>query len=614
MAPTLSRALFGLLLLPLSVSAQPNAKDILAKTKQATGGDAWNGIRTSHSVGKLSTSGLTGKGESWDHLLTGRHLDRYELGPSSGAEGFDGKVVWSQDTSKQVREEGGADAVEAAVNEAYRRSLSYWFPERRPATIEAPAEKTEDGKRYFVLRITPKGGRPFDLWIEAATSLFNRFVEKSAIETRTTFFSDYRPAGGVKLPFQTRSTNGEKQYDQFVALEKVEFNVPIDESLFNKPAPPPPDYAFEGGKTSSTAPFELANNHIYVKVKLNGKGPFTFLCDTGGANILSPPLAKELGLKPVGALQGRGVGEKSEDVGLVKVDKLQLGDVSLSDQLFAVFQMQTLAEVEGLPASGLVGYEIFKRFVVTIDYGHSLLTLTAPSADEYKGDGTVLSFKFNYHIPQVEGEIDGLKGAFDIDTGSRSSLSLLSPFVEKNGLKAKYAPKVEGVTGWGVGGPARSQITRARELRLGSLVVKEPVTEFSLQSKGAFTDPYVAGNVGGGILKKFNITFDYGHQRLILKPNANYSARDVFDRSGLWINRSSEGFAVEDVYANGPAAAAGLRVGDKIVAVDDKTWSQISLSALRQRFKTDPPGTKVRLTVQSKEQKRTVVLVLRELV
>ena len=614
MAHALFGVSLGLLLIPLSVHAQPNAKDILAKSKQATGGDGWNTIRTSHSIAKLSTSGLTGKGESWDDVLTGRHLDRYELGPSSGAEGFDGKVVWSQDTSKQVREEGGADALEAAANEAYRRSLAYWFPERWSATIGAPTEKTEEGKPYIVLRITPKGGRPFDLWIDAASSLFNRTVEKGALETRTTYFSDYRAVSGVKLPFQQRSTNGEKQYDQFVTLEKVEFNVPIDESLFHKPAPPPPDYAFEGGKTSTTVPFELANNHIYVKVKLNGKGPFTLLCDTGGANILSPPLANELGLKPVGALQGRGVGEKSEDVGLVKVDKLQVGDVSLSNQLFAAYPMQTFAEVEGLPIPGLVGYEIFKRFVVTIDYEHSLLTLTVPSAYEYKGDGTVLPFKFNYHIPQVEGEIDGLKGAFDIDTGSRASLSLLAPFVEKNGLKARYAPKVEGVTGWGVGGPARSQITRAKELRLGSLVVKEPVTEISLQSKGAFTDPYIAGNVGGGVLKKFNITFDYGHQRLIFKPNANSTARDVFDRSGMWINLSSNGFAVMDIYANGPAAAAGLRVGDKIVAIDDKSWRDFPLPAFRQRFRTAPPGTKIRLTVQSKEQKRAVVLELRDLV
>jgi C-terminal processing protease CtpA/Prc len=82
----------------------------------------------------------------------------------------------------------------------------------------------------------------------------------------------------------------------------------------------------------------------------------------------------------------------------------------------------------------------------------------------------------------------------------------------------------------------------------------------------------------------------------------------------MWINSSAEGFEVLDVFANGPAAAAGLRVGDKIVAVDGKPWRQVSLPALRERFRTDPPGTKVRLTVHSKEPTREAVLALKDLV
>ena len=607
-------ALAGVLMIPLVASAAPTAQEILAKAKQASGGDAWNSIRTRHTEGRLSTAGLTGKGESWDDLLTGRHLIRYDLGPSTGAQGFDGRVVWSQDTSKQVREEGAADAREAAANQAYRRSLAYWFPDRWPAAVESSGEKSEGDKRYFVLRITPKGGRPFELWVDATSSLFDRTVEKQAIETRTTYFSDYRKVDGVTLPFAIRSTNGENKYDQLISLEKDEHNRPNDDGLFRMPPPPPPDFAFEGGKTSTSVPFELLNNHLYVQVKLNGKGPFRVLCDTGGANIITPKVAEQLGLKPQGALQGRGVGEKSEDIGLVKIEKLQLGEVTLSNQLFATFPLEALSQVEGVPETGLVGYEIFKRFVVMVDYQRSLLTLTLPSAFVYKGKGTAIPFKFKGHIPQVEGEVDGIAGAFDIDTGSRSSISFLAPFVEKHGLKSRYAPKLEGVTGWGIGGPARSLVTRVKELRLGTVVVKDPVADLSLQKKGAFTDPYVAGNVGAGVLKRFNITFDYGHQKLIFEPNANHDAKDVFDRSGMWINEAADGFEVMDVFAHGPASAAGILIGDKIVAVDGKGREKLSLPALRQRFKTDAPGTRVRLTVQSKGQKREAILQLQDLV
>ncbi len=606
---------FLALLSCLPAAAVPQcAQEILAKAKQAAGGVAWDAIHTTYSKGKVTTSGLTGQAESWEDNVTGRYVEKYQLGPTSGAEGFDGKLVWSQDSSGEPRAEGAENARQGAADEAYRSSMAYWFPQRWPAQIECPGKQEEQGKSFYVLRITPQGGRPFDLWIDATTYLFDHTVEKADIETRTTYFSDYRTVKGVKVPFAVRSTNGETQYDQYFTLEKVEFNAPIQEAQFRMPQPPPPDFAIAGGKSSTTVPFELFNNHIYVEVKLNDKGPFRVLCDTGGANIVTPTLARELGLKSEGALQGRGVGEKSEDVGLVKMQSLGVGEATLSNQVFAVFPMETFSAVEGIPINGLIGYEVFKRFVARVDYEHHLITLTVPSAFAYKGDGTAVPFQFNAHIPQVDGEIDGIQGKFDIDTGSRSSLDLLGPFVEKHGLEAHYGAKLEAVTGWGVGGAARSLVTRAKVLRLGKVEVKEPITELTLQKKGAFVSPYVAGNVGAGVLKRFNITFDYQHQQLIFEPNANYGKPDVFDRSGMWLNQSGETFEVMDVIAAGPAASAGLKTGDKVLAIDGRPVSQLSLAAVREQFKSQPPGTKLRLSIQSGKQKRDVDLVLKDLV
>jgi hypothetical protein len=605
---------FGFLAASAAVAVPANAREILARVKQATGGDAWDAIRASHVKAKLTTGELTGTVESWEDVLQGRYVDHVALGPVSQAQGFDGQVLWSQDSSKQVRREQGGDKREGAANEAYRRSLAHYFPDRWAATVEYAGQKEEGGKRFHVVRITPKGGRPFDMWIDAGTDLVDHVVEKQAIETRTTYLSDYRAVGGVRIPFAARSTNGETRYDQFLAVETVEFNRPVEEAQFRMPAPPPPDYVFADGKTSTTAPFELLNNHIYVHVRLNGKGPFRLLCDTGGANIVTPALAETLGLKSEGALQGRGVGEKSEDVALTKVETVQVGDVTVADQVFAVFPLESFASAEDVPQSGLIGYEVFKRFAVRLDYERGLLTFTDPAAFTYEGKGTVVPFKFNGHIPQVDGEIDGVPGKFDIDTGSRGSLSLLGPFAEKNRLKERYAAKVEAVTGWGVGGAARSLVTRAKVLRLGPVRVDGPVTELSLQKQGAFVDPYVAGNVGAGVLKRFNIIFDYSHQQLIFEPNANSAKPDVFDRSGMWLNRAGPAFEVIDVIPGGPAARAALRVGDRIVAVGGHRAGDLSLPEVRTRFRSEPPGTKVHLTVQSGDVTRDVVLTLNDLV
>lgn len=593
-------------------AGDPN--EILAKVKAASGGAAWDAIRTARATMTISIGGLTGTVEALDDVTLGRYVDRFKIGPMSGAEGFDGTVLWSQDASGQSRVEEGGDGRLGAANESYRRAYGFWNPERWPAQIEDAGTQEENGRHCLVVRITPKGGRPFDLWIDAATMLIDRTVEKTAIETRTTFETDYRTVGGVKMAFAARSTNGDPRYDQRTTVESVEFNVPVEDAAFKLPAPPPPDFSLAGGKTSTTVPFELLNNHIYVDVKLNGKGPYRLMCDTGGANVVTPELAKELGLSSEGAFEGRGVGEKSEDMGVTKVEKLQIGDATIANQVFLVFALGPFAAVEGAPQFGLVGYEVFKRFVAAVDYEKRLLTLSLPSTFEYHGTGTIVPFTFNEHIPQVEGSLDGISGKFDIDTGARGSVTILAPFAEKNGLTEHYGAKVAAVTGWGVGGPARGLVTRARTLRLGTLEVVGPVVNLSQQKKGAFIDPYVAGNVGAGVLKRFNVTFDYGRQRLIFEPNANYARPDAYDRAGMWINRGPEGFEVVDVVAGGPADAAGLRVGDRITAIGGTPAGQLSLPVVRERFRTEPVGTTIKLAATRNGKPRNLKLVLRDLV
>lgn len=602
----------------LPAAARPadpaDAAAVLARAKEAAGGKAWDRLARVHSRVHIETGGMAGEAESWEDLATGRHATTYALGPITGAEGFDGKTAWSQDPSGQSHREEGGEAKVGTANDAYRTCMGYWYPDRWPATIVDEGTRTEEGRGFRVLTITPRDGRPFELWIDATTWLFDRMVEKTAIETRTTLFSDYERVEGVMLPHATRITNGTPKYDQVVTVLSVEVNPAIDDGRFAMPAPPQPDYAMAGGATSVTVPFELVNNHIYVDVLLNGKGPFRVLCDTGGQNVITPTVARALGLESMGAMEGHGVGEKSEEFSITSVDTLALGAVTLQKQLFAVFPLEPFADVEGTPQSGLVGYEIFKRFVVTIDYEHERLTLTLPAAFTPGDEGVAVPFHFNGSIPQVEGSIDGIAGKFDIDTGSRASLSILGPFAEKNGLEAKLKPRFEGVTGWGVGGAARGRLARAKELRLGDASIAAPVTELSLQKKGAFTDPYVAGNVGAGILKRFTVTFDYAKQRMILEPNANHDAPDVYDRSGMWINRSHGALDVVDVIAGGPADGGGLQVGDRIVSVDGEPVADPTLLEMRARFRHDPPGTRVRLTVESGGARRDVTLVLADLI
>ena len=165
--------------------AQPDPVEVLAQAKAASGGAAWDALRTQHSKVSILTGSLIGEAERWSEFATGRSLVTFAIGPVAGAAGFDGKVAWSQDASGRSQVETSDIARELAVNAAYRDRLAFWYPERAPARISYKERAEADGAFFDVIRITPEGGRPFELWINTETKLIERLVEREAQATRT---------------------------------------------------------------------------------------------------------------------------------------------------------------------------------------------------------------------------------------------------------------------------------------------------------------------------------------------------------------------------------------------------------------------------------------------
>jgi hypothetical protein len=330
---------------------------------------------------------------------------------------------------------------------------------------------------------------------------------------------------------------------------------------------------------------------------------------------MTPAVARMLGLQAIGDARVWGAGETSERAQFTRVASLALGHVRLRNQLFTVVPLEKLADVEGVPFHGMVGYELFKRFVVRIDYRARRLTLTHPAAWSAAAAGVAVPFVFNGTAPEIEGDIDGVPAAFDIDTGSRGSVGLNSPFVQRHALRARFVPNVEAVTGWGLGGMTRASVARVKRLRLGALSLNDVVVDMSLHKAGVTSHAAPAGSIGSGLLKRFTVTFDYAGQRVFFLAHEGTAARDGFDRAGLWINRGDGGFRIEGVVERSPAAEAGLHEGDVIVEVDGVRASSMSLAALRDRLRDDAPGTLVRFTVRSGGRgARVVALRLRDLI
>jgi hypothetical protein len=272
----------------------------------------------------------------------------------------------------------------------------------------------------------------------------------------------------------------------------------------------------------------------------------------------------------------------------------------------------TMQAIEGLHIDGMVGWEVAARYLVTIDYLHQTMTLSLPQPG-VRPAGIAVPLTFNQTLPEIHAVADGLPGIFDIDTGNRQSLDLTSPFVAKHDLLAKYPSKVAGITGFGIGGPSSARLTRIESLQISGIDVPGVVTGLSLDTSGAMADPGQAGNIGGGVLKRFTVTFDYADRLMYLQPNADFAKRDPYDRCGLVLVAGKSGVKAIGVLSATPASEAGVKAGDHLLAVDGADTKGLGLIRIRQIL-SGPAGTRVRLRIQSGAGARDVTVTLRDYV
>jgi Aspartyl protease/PDZ domain len=374
------------------------------------------------------------------------------------------------------------------------------------------------------------------------------------------------------------------------------------------------DDALPSGTT--TIPFELVDNHAVLSVTLNGKGPFRFAFDTGGANIVDTEVAEKLGLRTIGTGWSGGVGAVPEPVRYASVETLGVGDATLHGQRFTVMRVHAgFGMASAKPVDGLIGFEVLDRFVTTFDYGNDRVVLRTPDAvpaDPPAGAHTI-PMSLIARKPTIGCTIGGVTGRCIVDTGSRLSLTVMTPFLAAHPSVVPASAAAVGANGFGVGGAAYGRLGRTT-LEIGGYTVPEIVTDLSVQTKGMLSTRAFAGNIGGGVLKRFTVTFDYRRSTMTLVPNASFAARETYDRSGTFLIAQGGKIAVADVRPGTPAAQAGLAAGDVIATVDGKDAAALGLAAIRDAFR-GAAGTTIQLGVTANDgSSRTAALTLADYV
>ena len=573
------------------------AAEVFERYKAATGGAHWDITHSWHGDGHLSAGGLSGEYHATVDLQTGRSADAYKMGSVEGGDGYDGTLSWERDPGGEIAAQDTPDAIRRGRSQAWLDARAYWYPQRLAATFAEVQTRQLGDAHYHVVDATPTGGDAVSLWFDDDSGLLVRVLQRQGPDTATTVLDDYRDVSGVRMPFHiiTDLTDAAGRTDARrrveVRIERATLNVATRDADFAMPAMAATARIDDAGGVT-TIPFDLVNNHIYVDGTIDGKQA-RFLVDTGGVNMLTPASAGKFGLGGEGKLAAAGVGEERVDLGFAHAGEVRIGAAALANPVFYVIDIGRIPDIEGVEFDGLVGYEVFRRFAVQIDYGARRLVLTEPTRFSPPTTATAIPFTLDDRIPIVAGVLDGVPIRMSVDTGSRSSLTLNSPFVRQHELRERYHAAPESVLGWGVGGASRERAARFGTLALGDLHVDGIAGELFTGNKGSAANPDLGGNLGGAVLRRFTVWFDYANKKMYLKPNGDYCKSDAFDRSGLWLLRDGNALDVADVAPESAAARAGLQLHDRIVAFDGQTVSARPLAEWRERLRELPAGTKI---------------------
>jgi hypothetical protein len=592
-----------------SLAAPDRVDQLLSASRAALGGSALDPVRDFALESTVNFGGLKGTGRTWIEIGGPRFAESVDAGAISGFDGYDGRDVWETDAAGVVWADGSVQGRTTAISQSFFGNMLLWRPGRGGASVTDGGTKTEGGRSYDLLEVAVPGAAvPSELWLDAGTHLPARIITTIAGVPNTTTLADYRAIDGIMFPGTSSNSNNGNDGTSTLVSATLD---PQGAAHLAKPQEHLTDYSIAGGAGETSVPIEIIDNHVYLNVMLNGKGPYRFIFDTGGLNVIDPAVAKEIGEQKSGSLQGSGVGEATEAFGFTKVKSLQFGAATMTGQPFAVIPVRgAIAATSGEPIDGLIGFEVLARFVTTFDYANKQLIFRLPAAAHISPQAHAIPFVFGDRTPQVACEIDGIPGVCAVDTGARDSITLLSPFVAAHPNLAAAGTSETGVDGFGLGGPAFGKLTRLTSLQLGDLKIAGLVADLSSQTKGAFANPYESANVGGGVWRRFSVTFDYPHQMMYLEPNASFAGRDSYERAGLFLMTKAGAVTVLDARPGTPAAAAGIAKGDVIASIDGKPAGD--LRTVRELL-LGPAGTVLHLGLTAADgTHRDVTLTLRD--
>ncbi|MCK7590142.1 aspartyl protease family protein [Subsaxibacter sp. CAU 1640] len=389
--------------------------------------------------------------------------------------------------------------------------------------------------------------------------------------------------------------------------------------------------------------FELINNLVVIPVEVNGV-KLSFLLDSGVSkpilfNIIN--LSDSLQINNVETVYLRGLGSEGAIEALrSKKNILKIGKaINVNQEVYVVFDESiNFAPRLGVPIHGIIGYDIFKDLIVELNYSSKTLKLYDPAKYKYRNCKKCRTFDLtlSQNKPYIDAviEIDSIEKPVKllIDSGGSDALWLFED--EEKDIKPIDSQFFEDYLGKGLSGSVYGKRSKIASFSLQDFKFKNVNVAFpdssSITIARKFKDR--SGSISGELLKRFNIIFDYGHEKVTFRKNHHFNEPFHYNKSGIVLEQHGirivresndnsifknpaenndltkaifqasfryslkPAFTVVELRKGSPAEKAGLMIDDVILSVNNKNTASLKMHEIINIF-SDEDGKMIRIRV-----------------
>ena len=302
--------------------------------------------------------------------------------------------------------------------------------------------------------------------------------------------------------------------------------------LFFSPVSAQQGFQFENKARKVSVPFKLINNLVFVPIKVNGV-ELNFLLDTGVSETILFSLGekKEVLFFNTEKVLLRGLGNQTAVEGLKSTNNiLEFSDLKIKNHmLYIVLDPEfNLSSHIGIPVNGIIGYQFFRDNLVEINYRKKKIVVYKDNDNnririekKFSKIPIVIEKSKPYLVSTVTLDNHEIPVKLLVDIGNSDAVWLFQGRSEFIKVPLK---NFDDFLGKGFSGDVEGKRGRIQKFQIANFEFNKPVAAFpdSTSIRNVTMVPDRMGSVGGEIMKRFDVVFDYQNQELHLKKNSNF--------------------------------------------------------------------------------------------